>query len=122
MQLSGRGDPVAHGDGSERIRDAAWTRIIVPQIDEGKKRIQVAVRPLMRMLEAEGFPKNRPRQFCKALQKQSFLEEKGLSLDHVDGPDSGTSTTVVLLSRLRVERGTKHRRSGRIDLHRRFAG
>jgi hypothetical protein len=50
----------------------------------------------MKELEAEGFPTNHPRQFCKALQKKAFLEEKGLILDHVDGPPSGTSTTVVL--------------------------
>jgi hypothetical protein len=50
----------------------------------------------MKELEAEGFPPNHPRQFCTALQKKSFLEEKNLRLTRVEGPPSGTSTTVVL--------------------------
>jgi hypothetical protein len=54
----------------------------------------------MKQLEAEGFAKNRPRQFCKALQKQSFLVDKGLVWDGMEGPPSGTSTTVVLHFRL----------------------
>jgi hypothetical protein len=50
----------------------------------------------MKEMEAEGFPPNHPRQFCKALQKKAFLQEKKLLLSRVDGPPSGTSTTVVL--------------------------
>jgi len=50
----------------------------------------------MKRLEAEGFPKNRPRQFCTAPQEGAFLEEKNLVLDYVEGPPSGNSTTVVL--------------------------
>jgi hypothetical protein len=50
----------------------------------------------MKDLEADGFPANHPRQFCKALQKRAFLHEKGLVLNRIDGPPSGTSTTVVL--------------------------
>jgi hypothetical protein len=91
---------MAHGDGSEKIRQAAWARVIEPQISSGQKRIHVPIKPLMKQLEAEGFLKNRPRQFCTALRKESFLAEKGLVLDGVDGPPSGTSTTVVLHFRL----------------------
>lgn len=87
---------MAHGDGSERIRQVAWDRIIQPQINSGRARIDVEIKPLMKQLESEGFSKNRPRQFCTALQKESFLAEKGLILDGKDGPPSGTSTTVVL--------------------------
>ena len=54
------------------------------------------IKPLMKELESEGFPANHPRQFCKALQKRAFLQEKGLILQDVEGPPSGTSTTVVI--------------------------
>lgn len=91
---------MAHGDGSERIRQVAWDRVIEPQIRSGYARIDVAIKPLMKELESEGFSKNRPRQFCTALQKESFLAEKGLILDGMEGPPSGTSTTVVLHFRL----------------------
>ena len=87
---------MAYGDGNEQIRRRAWERYIEPQIQRGASMIELAIKPLMREMEAEGFKANRPRQFCTALQKKSFLQEKNLVLDRVDGPPSGTSTTVVL--------------------------
>jgi hypothetical protein len=87
---------MAHGEDSERIRERAWSKYIDPQIKKGHTKIDIAIRPLMKELEAEGFPKNHPRQFCMALQKKSFLQEKGLVLERIEGPPSGTSTTVVL--------------------------
>jgi hypothetical protein len=86
---------MAHGDGAELIRERAWTQYIQPRLLEGQAEIAVKIRLLMREMEAEGFPTNQPRLFCKALQKNSFLREKGLRV-RVEGPPSGTSTTVVL--------------------------
>ena len=87
---------MAYGDDSERIRLRAWEKYIRPQIQKGLRTVEVQIKPLMKELEAEGFPANHPRQFCKALQKKAFLQEKGLVLQHIEGPPSGTSTTVVL--------------------------
>ena len=87
---------MAYGDDSERIRTRAWERYIEPQIRRGLSTIELPIKPLMKELESEGFPTNHPRQFCKALQKKTFLQEKNLELSRVDGPPSGTSTTVVL--------------------------
>jgi hypothetical protein len=87
---------MAYGDDSERIRLRAWEKYIRPQIQKGLRTVEVQIKPLMKELEAEGFPANHPRQFCKALQKKAFLQEKGLVMQHIDGPPSGTSTTVVL--------------------------
>ena len=87
---------MAYGDGNEQIRKRAWERYIEPQIQRGARRIELPIKPLMKEMEAEGFKTNRPRQFCTALQKKDFLREKNLVLDRVDGPPSGTSTTVVL--------------------------
>jgi hypothetical protein len=87
---------MAYGDDSEKIRKRAWETYIEPQVKQGVKRISLHIKPLMKEMESEGFPANHPRQFCKALQKRGFLEEKGLVLDHVDGPPSGTSTRVIL--------------------------
>jgi hypothetical protein len=87
---------MAYGDDSERIRERAWDRYIEPQIKRGARQITVAIKPLMKEMESEGFKTNRPRQFCTALQKREFLREKNLVLDQIDGPPSGTSTKVVL--------------------------
>jgi hypothetical protein len=86
---------MAYGDDSEKIRRRAWERYLEPQIQRGLKQIEVPIKPLMKEMESEGFPTNHPRQFCKALQKKTFLQEKGLAV-RVEGPPSGTSTTVVL--------------------------
>lgn len=87
---------MAYGDDSERIRKRAWEKYISPQIQRGVRQVVLPIKPLMKELESEGFPPNHPRQFCKALQKKSFLVEKGLVLRQIEGPPSGTSTTVVL--------------------------
>jgi hypothetical protein len=87
---------MAFGDASEQIRTRAWERYIEPLVREGKVEIAVPIKRLMKEMEAEDFPPNHPRQFCKALQKRTFLREKGLVLEYVEGPPSGTSTTVVL--------------------------
>jgi hypothetical protein len=97
MYYGNNGDfAMAYGDDSERIRERAWDRYIEPQIQRGARQIAVAIKPLMKEMESEGFKTNRPRQFCTALQKREFLREKNLELERVDGPPSGTSTTVVL--------------------------
>jgi hypothetical protein len=87
---------MAYGDGNAQIRKRAWEKYIEPQIQRGARRIELPIKPLMKEMEAEGFSTNRPRQFCTALQKREFLREKNLVLERVDGPPSGTSTTVVL--------------------------
>ena len=87
---------MAYGDDSELIRKRAWEKYLSPKIRLGQKQIAVPIKPLMKEMEAEGFPSNQPRHFCTALQKKAFLREKGLALSRVDGPPSGTSTTVVL--------------------------
>jgi hypothetical protein len=87
---------MAYGDGNEKIRRRAWEQVIEPQIRSGSRHVSVAIKPLMKEMEAEGFTPNRPRQFCTALQKKDFLREKNLVLERVEGPPSGTSTTVVL--------------------------
>jgi hypothetical protein len=100
---------MAYGDGSELIRRRAWERYIAPQIQKGVKLIELPIKPLMKELESEGFPPNHPRQFCTALQKRSFLQEKNLVLNRVDGPPSGTSTTVVLHFSYRGDRSDSDR-------------
>jgi hypothetical protein len=96
---------MAYGDGNEQIRKRAWEKYIFPQIQKGALVIALPIKPLMKEMEAEGFKTNRPRQFCTALQKREFLREKNLLLDRVDGPPSGTSTTVVLHFKYYGDRG-----------------
>jgi hypothetical protein len=111
---------MAYGDDSERIRRRAWERFIEPQILRGSKRIELPIKPLMKEMESEGFKTNRPRQFCTALQKKDFLREKNLVLDRVDGPPSGTSTTVVLHFSVAGEAGSSSTVRGETPAQRAF--
>jgi hypothetical protein len=83
-------------DGSEKIRERALRDYVEPALRTRQNRITIRVKELMQKLESEGFPRNRPAQFCSALQKRSFLRENGLVIDRIEGPPSGRSTTVVL--------------------------
>lgn len=63
---------MAHGDASRKIRDRAVTRFIEPARRMNQLKFDIDIKPLMRELEAEGFTKNRPAQFCTAVQKSRF--------------------------------------------------
>lgn len=90
---------MAYGDGSQAIRNHAWKTVLEPAWKRGVPAVSVRIKKLMGEMEAGGFPKNQPRNFCLALQKRSFLaemEEKGIYLERVEGPPSGTSPAAVL--------------------------
>lgn len=87
---------MSHGALSEQIRQRAIYKYVRPALTEGRQRFSIEIKPLMRELEAEGFPPNHPAQFCSAVQARSFLLEHGLQIEKIDGPPSKKSTTVVI--------------------------
>jgi hypothetical protein len=93
--------PRINKDGSKKIRERALRDYVEPALRDRRDTITIRVKDLMQKLESEGFPKNRPAQFCSALQERHFLQEHGLVVDRIEGPPSGKSTTVVL--HLRVQ-------------------
>jgi hypothetical protein len=80
---------------SDQVRAVAQTKYVRPAILAGKERFSVAVKDVMQDLVAEGFPPGNTPQVCSALRKRAFLHEQGIVIDHIDGPPSGMSTTVV---------------------------
>lgn len=93
---------MAHGDSSQQIRQKAVVRFIEPARRQGAATFSIPIRTLMAELEAEGFPKNRPAQFCSAVQKEAFRAEQLFEIERVEGPPSGKSTTVVLHCRFKA--------------------
>ncbi|MGD0546232.1 MAG: hypothetical protein ABR991_00195 [Terracidiphilus sp.] len=85
---------------SDQIRARAKARYVEPAILAGRRRFSIPVKGLMKELEAEGFPKNHARQFCKALTSDKFLCANGLEKEDIDGPPSKESPTVVVHYRL----------------------
>ena len=91
---------------SDQVRDRAKARYVAPAILAGMKQFPIAIKSLMKELEAEGFPKNHARQFCTALTSDKFLRANGLEIEGIDGPPSKESTTVVVRYRV-AEPGVK---------------
>src|SRR5271167_4015586 len=81
---------------SDQVRQVAAQRYIEPAIREGRTKISVAVRDLMRDLEPFGFPARNWPQICTAIQAHKFLRSNGLEIEAVDGPPKKQSPTVIV--------------------------
>lgn len=80
---------------SDKVRNLAKIKYVLPALQAGKTRFSVAVRDLLRDLVAEGFPPNNTPQVCSALRKRAFLRELGIEIESIDGPPKKMSPTVV---------------------------
>jgi len=81
---------------SDQVRAVALEKYVHPAIRAGKVQFSVAVRDLMRHLQADGFPAKNLPQVCTAIQAHKFLRENGLQIEGVDGPPKKQSPTVVV--------------------------
>jgi hypothetical protein len=91
---------------SNQIRRVAKERYVDPAIRMGQSEFSIPVRGLLDSLLSSGFPRNHTPQVCNAIQTTKFLGPNGLEIDHVDGPPSGQSPTVVVHYKV-VERATQ---------------
>jgi hypothetical protein len=78
----------------------ALEKFVTPAVRAGKSQFSVAVRDLMRHLQAGGFPERNWPQVCTAIQAGKFLRENGLEIEGVDGPPKKQSPTVVVRYRI----------------------
>jgi hypothetical protein len=85
---------------SDQVRTVALDKFVKPAVRAGKVRFSVAVRDLMRHLQADGFPERNWPQVCTAIQAGKFLRENGLEIEGVDGPPKKQSPTVVVRYRV----------------------
>lgn len=91
---------------SETVRMVALEKYIQPAVRAGKIRFSLAVKDLIKDLEAQGFPPGNTPQICTALRKKDFLRAEGLVIEAIDGPPSKMSTTVVYRYRV-ISAGTQ---------------
>jgi hypothetical protein len=85
---------MGHGS-SDQVRAVALERYLEPALRAGRKQFSVAVRDVLQDLVARGFPPANIPQVCTALRKETFLRQHGIEIDHIEGPPSKMSTTVV---------------------------
>jgi hypothetical protein len=80
---------------SDQVRALAVEKYLEPAFRAGKHQFSVAVRDVLHDLVAKGFPPANIPQVCTALRKETFLRQHGIEIDHIEGPPSKMSTTVV---------------------------
>jgi hypothetical protein len=85
---------------SDQVRTVALEKYVHPAIRAGKVQFSVAVRDLMRHLQADGFPVKNWPQVCTAIRTEKFLRTNGLEIEGIDGPPSKESPTVVVRYRV----------------------
>jgi hypothetical protein len=81
---------------SDLVRSVTMERYVKPAIQSGKFHFSVAVRDVMRDLQASGFPPGNYPQICTAIRTGKFLRENGLEIEQIEGPPSGSSPKVVV--------------------------
>jgi hypothetical protein len=98
----------------EQIRELAEREFVARSRSAGKTEFVIAVRDLMAKAQAAGISTSgRTPAFCNAIRTLDFLDENGLEVSGVEGPQSKLSTTVVVHYRFR---GVPHSRAGLADL------
>ena len=81
---------------SAKVRDLAVQKYVAPNVRKHVREFSIPVRGLMLELRDSGFPVENTPQICTAIRSRKFLRENNLVIDHIDGPPSGQSTTVVV--------------------------
>jgi len=81
---------------SDQVRAVALEKYVNPAIRAGKVQFFVAVRDLMRHLQADWLPERNWPQVCTASHAQKLFSENGLEIEGVDGPPKKQSPTVVV--------------------------
>lgn len=112
MEATSEGNKTGSGS-SDQVRSLAVKTHVQPAKNAGKTRISIAVKDLMHDLRQEGFPQRNWHQICSAIQAEKFLKSNGLEIEAVDGPQSKTSSTVVVHYRITGPPSSKNDPSAR---------
>ncbi len=101
---------------SDKVRDIAKAKYILPAKQAGRREVSIAVRDLLEEhLDKARFPGNRVPLVCKALTTRGFQLENGLEITSIDGPPSKTSPTVVVHYRIAYEKQREEAASAELD-------
>ncbi len=88
------------------MRELAISQYVAPNVRKRAREFSIPVRSLMLQLRESGFPAENTPQICTAIRSKKFLKENNLVIDHIDGPPSGQSTTVVVHYRFKDSQAT----------------
>jgi hypothetical protein len=97
---------------ADKVRAIALQKYVQPAKKAGSTEFSIAVKDLLKDLEAVDFPLNYTPLVCNSIKTKSFQRENHLEITRIDGPKSQTGTRVVFHYRLVDEgMGTEGRSS-----------
>lgn len=90
---------------AEKVREIALQKYVRPAKKTGSSEFSIAVKDLLKDLEAVDFPRNYTPLVCNSIKTKGFQRENQLEITRVEGPKSQTGTRVVVHYRIVGEGG-----------------
>lgn len=88
-----------------KVREVALQKYVGPARETGSSEFSIAVKDLLRDLEAIDFPRNYTPLVCNSIKTKGFQRENHLEITRIEGPKSQTGTRVVVHYRIVGEGG-----------------
>lgn len=85
---------------AEKVREIALQKYVGPAKKTGAPEFSIAVKDLLKDLEAVDFPRNYTPLVCNSIKTKGFQRENNLEITRIDGPKSQTGTRVVVHYRI----------------------
>jgi hypothetical protein len=81
---------------ADQVREIALKKYVGPAKRIGSTEFSIAVKDLLKDLEAINFPRNYTPLVCNSIKTKGFQRENHLQITRIDGPKSQTGTRVVV--------------------------
>lgn len=85
---------------ADQVRAIALQKYVKPAKQTGSTEFSIAVKDLLKDLEAVDFPRNYTPLVCNSIKTKGFQRENHLEITRIDGPKSQTGTRVVVHYRI----------------------
>ena len=85
---------------ADQVRAIALQKYVKPAKQTGSTEFSIAVKDLLKDLEAVDFPRNYTPLVCNSIKTKGFQRENHLEITRIEGPKSQTGTRVVVHYRI----------------------
>ena len=90
---------------ADKVRTTAIQKYVEPAKKAGAREFSIAVKDLLKDLQAVDFPLNYTPLVCNSIRTKGFQRENQMEITEIEGPKSQTGTRVVVHYRLLDTRG-----------------
>ncbi|HEU4983086.1 MAG TPA: hypothetical protein VFT88_10440 [Acidobacteriaceae bacterium] len=97
---------------ADTVRTTAIQKYVEPAKKAGAREFSIAVKDLLKDLQAVDFPLNYTPLVCNSIRTKGFQRENHMEITEIEGPKSQTGTRVVVHYRLLDTQENAHRSSG----------